>query len=117
MTAATGKRSSVTPDACVTQGLSLQAQLAPIDASLANLKSQIDTNRTTLANQLAQMRAIEAQYPGGLPPAVFATYEAIRAQYNSLVNTNNGLIDQYNAKLEQGKAIDSQMRSLPCDWT
>ena len=107
----------VTPDACVSQGLSLQAKLAPMDASLSTMKSQIDANRAKLSSLLSQMSAISAQYPAGLPPAVFATYESLRAQYNSLVDANNAVIDQYNATLEQAKALDAQMNALACDWT
>ena len=108
---------AVTPDACVSQGLSLQGKLAPIDASLTSMKAQIDTNRAKLAGLLSQMNAITAQYPNGLPPSVFATYESLRAQYNTLAASNNSLIDQYNGTLEQAKAIDAQMRALACDWT
>jgi hypothetical protein len=107
----------VTPDACVTQGLALQAKLNSLDAGLATLKTQIDANRARLAQLAAQLNAIAAQYPAGLPPAIFATYESLRAQYNSLNDANNGLIDQYNASLDQERTIDTQMRALACDWT
>src|SRR3954469_25605766 len=107
----------VTPDACVSQGLSLTARLGRIDASLTTMKAQIDANRTKLSSQLAQLRALEDQYPYGRPPAVFTTYESLRAQYNALVDTNNKLIDQYNAALEQGRSIEGQIGSLACDWS
>jgi len=107
----------VTPDACVSQGLSLQAQLAPLDASLNSLNAQIDANNAKLAQMLAQLRAMAAPYPAGLPPAVFTAYEALRAQYNALNDSNNRQIDQYNATLAQARAIDTQMRGLACDWT
>jgi hypothetical protein len=107
----------VTPDPCVTQGLSLSAKVASFDASLTTIKNQIDANRGRSAGLLDQLRALEAQYPYGLPPVQFAQYETLRAQYNSLIDANNRLIDQYNATLDQAKAMDAQMRSLPCDWT
>ena len=107
----------VTPDACVSQGLSLQARLTPLDTSLANVKPQIDANRARLQQLLTQLNAIVAQYPGGLPPAVFTQYESLRAQYNALNDTNNRLIDQYNATLDDWNAITAQMRALACDWT
>jgi hypothetical protein len=107
----------VTPDPCVSQGLSLQAQLAPLDASLTSLNAQVDANNTKLAQMLAQLRSMAAPYPAGLPPAVFAAYEALRAQYNALNTSNNRLIDQYNATLAQARAIDTQMRALACDWS
>jgi hypothetical protein len=107
----------VTPDPCVSQGLSLSSKLASFDASLTTTKNQIDANRGKAAGLLDQLRALESQYPYGLPPVQFAQYEALRAQYNSLIDANNKLIDQYNATLDQAKAIDAQMRSLACDWT
>src|SRR6185503_17371168 len=79
----------VTPDPCVSQGLALSAKVASFDASLGSMKSQIDANRAKSAGMLDQLRALEAQYPYGLPPVQFAQYEALRAQYNSLIDTNN----------------------------
>ena len=35
---------------------------------------------------LAQIRAIETQYPGGAPPAVYSNYVALVSQYNTLVS-------------------------------
>ena len=107
----------VTPDPCVSQGLSLQRQLAPLDASLSSLNAQINANNARLADMLAQLRAMAAPYPNGLPPAVFAAYEALRSQYNALNDSNNRLIDQYNNTLAQARAIDAQMRALACDWS
>ncbi len=107
----------VTPDPCVVQGLSLSSKLASFDASLTTMKNQIDANRGRTAGLLDQMRALEAQYPYGLPPVQFAQYETLRAQYNSLIDATNKLVDQYNGTLDQAKAIDAQMRSLACDWT
>ena len=107
----------VTPDPCVSQGLSLSAKVASYDASLTTTKNQIDVNRGRSAGLLDQLRALEAQYPYGLPPAQFAQYETLRAQYNSLIDATNRLVDQYNATLDQATAADAQMRLLPCDWT
>lgn len=75
------------PDPCIQQGLAL--------------RSQIGTARTTLANLDAQIRAIEAQYPGGAPPAVYNNYLSLIAQYNTLNDQTNLKIDQLNG--------------LPCD--
>ncbi len=75
------------PDPCIQQGL--------------NLRTQISTARTTLTNLDAQIRAIEAQYPGGAPPAVYSNYLSLIAQYNSLN-------DQTNDKIRQ-------LNGLPCD--
>jgi len=75
------------PDPCIQQGLAL--------------RSQIGSARTTLADLDAQIRAIEAQYPGGAPPAVYNNYLSLIAQYNALN-------DQTNEKIRQ-------LNGLPCD--
>jgi len=58
------------PDPCITQVLSLQSQLN----SLA-----------------AQISAIEAQYPRGIPTSIYDSYVAMVNQYNSLVSRRNAL--------------------------
>lgn len=75
------------PDPCVQQGLAL--------------RTQIGAARGTLSSLDAQIRAIEAQYPGGAPPAVYNNYIALIAQYNALN-------DQTNEKIRQ-------LSGLPCD--
>lgn len=75
------------PDPCIQQGLAL--------------RSQIGTARATLTSLDAQIRAIEAQYPGGAPPAVYNNYLSLIAQYNALN-------DQTNDKIRQ-------LNGLPCD--
>ena len=75
------------PDPCIQQGLAL--------------RSQIGSARTTLAALDAQIRQIEAQYPGGAPPAVYNNYVSLIAQYNTLNEETNAKIRQLNG--------------LPCD--
>jgi hypothetical protein len=72
---------------CIQQGLGLRSQIGPARATLASLDAQI--------------RAIEAQYPRGAPPAVYDHYLDLVAQYNALN-------DQTNAKVRQ-------LGALPCD--
>ena len=75
------------PDPCITQSLSLRSQVNTIESQLANLGAQI--------------KAIETQYPGGAPPAVYNTYVSLVSQYNTLVGRQNTLVGQLNG--------------LPCD--
>lgn len=75
------------PDPCITQGLSLRSQLNTIDSQLTTLSAQI--------------KAIETQYPGGAPPAVYNNYVSLVSQYNTLVGRQNTLVGQLNG--------------LPCD--
>lgn len=58
------------PDPCITQVLSLQSQLNTLGA---------------------QISAIEAQYPRGIPSSIYASYVAMVDQYNSLVSRRNAL--------------------------
>lgn len=74
-------------DPCIQQGLALRSQIA--------------TARGTLTSLDTQIRAIEAQYPGGAPPAVYNTYVSLIAQFNALN-------DQTNVKVRQ-------LSALPCD--
>jgi hypothetical protein len=75
------------PDPCITQGLSLRSQINTIDAQLATLGAEI--------------RAIEARYPGGIPTSIYSSYLSMVSQYNTLVSRENALVGQLNA--------------LPCD--
>lgn len=75
------------PDPCISQSLSVRSQVNTIEAQLANLSAQI--------------KAIETQYPGGAPPAVYNNYVSLVSQYNTLVGRQNTLVGQLNA--------------LPCD--
>lgn len=58
------------PDPCITQVLSLQSQLNSLGA---------------------QITAIEAQYPRGIPSSIYDSYVAMVNQYNSLVSRRNAL--------------------------
>jgi hypothetical protein len=58
------------PDPCITQALSLQSELNSLGA---------------------QIRAIETQYPRGIPSAMYDSYVAMVNQYNALVSRRNAL--------------------------
>ena len=58
------------PDPCITQALSLQSQITSLGV---------------------QIRAIEAQYPRGIPSSIYDSYVAMVSQYNSLVGRRNAL--------------------------
>ncbi|HEV8229779.1 MAG TPA: hypothetical protein VGQ86_07465, partial [Candidatus Limnocylindria bacterium] len=75
------------PDPCITQALSLRSQVDGIEAQLATLNKQI--------------RAIETQYPRGIPSSIYGSYVA--------------LVDQYNALVTREKTLVGQINALPCD--
>jgi hypothetical protein len=103
------------PDPCITQGLSLRAQLSGLNAQLAQQKAQIDAATTTLADLKSQIRAIEAQYPGGAPADVYANYQALLAQYNALSTDTSQRIATYNSTVAREREIVGQLNALPCD--
>lgn len=105
------------PDPCVTQGLSLSAQLAPIENQVPGLKAQIDGGNARLQQLAAQLTALKAQYPNGFPPGPYATYEQLRAQYNTLIGQVNTQVAQYNSLLDRARAIGQRISALPCDWS
>ncbi|HYK99330.1 MAG TPA: hypothetical protein VEU77_13155 [Candidatus Acidoferrales bacterium] len=103
------------PDPCVSQALSLQTQQSGLVAQLDVLGPQIDAGKTRLATLETQISSLEAQYPNGMPPAVYANYQTLISQHNALVVQVNAQIDQYNAQAAQVRSIVAQRNALPCD--
>lgn len=103
------------PDPCITQSLSLKAQVTTLDSQLATLNPRIESAKGTLTSLESRIRSIEAQYGFQLPPAVFSTYQNLVSQYNALNSQTNFQIDQYNGLLAQRRALASQYNGLPCD--
>ena len=78
-------------NACVDTKDALKAQLATQDAAVRDGQAAQDA-------LLAQIRAIEAQYPSRvLPPDVYARYTSLVAQYNAGVAPQKQRVDAYNA--------------------
>ena len=103
------------PDPCVTQSLSLKGQVTSIDSQLATLQTQIDSAKATLASLDSRVRSIEAQYGYRLPSAVYATYQSLISQSNTLNGQTNLQIDQYNGLLAQRRSVVNQYNALACD--
>lgn len=82
-------------DACLDTKTSLQAQLAAQDAAIKSAGATLD-------GILAQIRAIEAQYPSHqLPPDVYARYTALVDQYNAGSAAQQQRVSAYNALVTQ----------------
>ena len=103
------------PDPCVSQALSLQSQQSGLVAQLDVLGPQIDAGKARLVMLETQIANLEAQYPNGMPPAVYANYQTLISQHNALVTQVNAEIDQYNAQAAQVRSIVAQRNALPCD--
>jgi len=103
------------PDPCITQGLSLRSQINALESQIASLESELKRNEATLANLLAQLRAIETQYPGGIPEPTYSSYVSLRSQYNALYAQYSQRFDQYRAAIDRDRALVAQLNALPCD--
>jgi len=95
-------------DPCVTQANALVTQIAALDASLASTRTTIDASNAQLATLEGRIAQIEAQYPGGAPPDVYAVYMSLIDQYNRLLGENNARVDSFNLNLEQRNALARQ---------
>ncbi|TMC26101.1 MAG: hypothetical protein E6J27_13670 [Chloroflexi bacterium] len=104
-------------DPCVTQGIALSRELSSVEAQLAASRAQIDADKSTLAQLTSQIRALEAEYPSGMPPTPYAQYQSLIAQYNKLVQDDNARVDGYNALVAHDQALVQQVNALLCDWT
>jgi hypothetical protein len=103
------------PDPCITQGLSLRSQINSLESQLTGLESELKRNEATLASLLAQIRAIESQYPGGIPEPTYSNYVSLRSQYNTLYAQYSQRFDQYSAAIDRDHALVAQLNALPCD--
>jgi len=52
-----------------------------------------------------QIKALEAQYPNGMPPDVYTTYTALIDRYNATVATERAQVASYNALLDQSNGV------------
>ncbi len=95
-------------DPCVTQANALVTQIGALDASLASTRATIDASNAQLATLEGRIAQIEAQYPGGAPPDVYATYLSLIDQYSRLLGENNARVDSFNLSLDQRNALARQ---------
>jgi hypothetical protein len=101
-------------NACVDQKNALLAQLTTLKGQLAAAKAALDATDGSLVTMNQQIKALEAQYPNGMPPDVYASYMALIDRYNAAVKTEHGQVDAYNALSAQNNSIVSQANGLLC---
>ena len=68
----------------------------------------------SLAALSAQIKALEAQYPKGMPPDVYASYNALIARYNAGVPAEQTAVAAYNALITQSNSLADQVNRLLC---
>ena len=99
---------------CVDTKNTLLAQLATTKDRLASQKAAIDVMDTSLATLSAQIRGLEAKYPNGMPPDVYASYTALVDRYNAGVATERSAVASYNALITQSNDLADQVNRLLC---
>ena len=100
--------------ACIDSKNALIAQLTTLKDQLASAKAAIDATDASLAALNQQIKALEAKYPNGMPPDVYASYTALIAQYNALVGSERTQVAAYNALLAQSNGVVDQVNALLC---
>lgn len=99
---------------CVDSKNALLAQLTTLKGQLASAKAALDATDASLVTMNQQIKALEAQYPNGMPPDVYSNYLALIDRYNAAVKTEHTQVDAYNALSAQNNSIVSQVNSLLC---
>lgn len=101
-------------NACVDTKNALLTQLATTRDRLVSQKSAIEVMDASLATQNAQIKALEARYPKGMPPDVFASYTALIDRYNAAAAAERSAVASYNALITQSNSLADQVNRLLC---
>lgn len=101
-------------NACVDTKNALLGQLATLKDQLAGAKAAIDAADASLTALNLQIKALEAKYPNGMPPDVYASYSALIDRYNAAVTTERTRVASYNALLLQSNGVVDQVNRLLC---
>jgi hypothetical protein len=99
---------------CVDSKNALLAQLTTLKGQLASAKAALDATDASLVTMDQQIKALEAQYPNGMPPDVYANYQALIDRYNATVKTEHTQVDAYNAQSAQYNGVVAQVNALLC---
>jgi hypothetical protein len=101
-------------NACIDSKNALLAQLTTMKDQLASGKAAIDAIDVTLASLNTQIKALEAKYPNGMPPDVYASYTALIDKYNQQVASRGTQVTAYNALLAQSNGVVTELNKLLC---
>ena len=97
---------------CVDSKNALLAQLTTLKGQLGAARSAIDATDASLTTMDQQIKALEAKYPNGMPPDVYASYLALIDRYNAAVKTERAQVDAYNTLLAQSNGVVDQVNKL-----
>ncbi|MEA2660821.1 MAG: hypothetical protein QOH08_393 [Chloroflexota bacterium] len=101
-------------NACVDSKNALLAQLTTLKEQLGSAKATVDATDASLAAMSQQIKALEARYPNGMPPDVYASYMAMIDRYNATVATERSQVASYNALLAQSNGVVDRVNALLC---
>lgn len=101
-------------NACVDLKNALLAQLSVVKDRVTAGKAAIDQSDASLASLATQIKALEVQYPNGLPPGPYATYTSLIDRYNALLATERSQVTSYNALIAQSNGLADQINKLLC---
>ncbi|HEV2011550.1 MAG TPA: hypothetical protein VGS17_11055 [Candidatus Limnocylindria bacterium] len=101
-------------NACVDSKNALLAQLTTLKGQLATAKASVDATDASLVAMSQQIKALEARYPNGMPPDVYASYLAMIDRYNASVATERAQTASYDALLDRSNGVVDQVNGLPC---
>ncbi|MEP6695099.1 MAG: hypothetical protein ABJB39_10685 [Chloroflexota bacterium] len=101
-------------NACIDSKNALLAQLATLKDRLAGAKAGLDATDASLKTLSAQLVALETQYPGGMPPAVYQTYTALIDRYNGTLVVERTQVAAYNGLVTQSNGLVDQAKQLLC---
>ena len=101
-------------NACIDSKNALLAQLTTLKNQLASAKAALDATDASLTAMDQQIKALEARYPNGMPPDVYASYLALIDRYNAAVKSERAQVDAYNALLSQSNGVVDQVNKLLC---
>ncbi len=102
------------PDSCVTQQGVLRSQLNDLDPQVDAARRELDGMVATIDGFDAQIRALERQYPGGMPADVYARYTGLIAQRSSLAGAHDARVPTFNGLVDRRNAVAQQLNALPC---
>jgi hypothetical protein len=101
-------------NACVDAKNALIARISELTDQIARAKAAVDATDASLAALNVQIRSLEARYPSGMPPDVYASYSALIDRYNAGVATERAQVSAYNGLVVQSNGVVDQVNALLC---
>ena len=99
------------PSECA-DATALQQRWNNLDAQVRARAGEIERQKARAAQLEAQIRAIEAQYPNGVPEPTYSRYGAPVSEYNSVVSTVSAAVDQHNALAAEANGVRARLLAL-----